>query len=204
MQILKDESNQTCQNISKNHIDHCSNKPVIVLDLDDTIINCTMIKTAEFSFSVKVGKHRRAYIHSRPGLYDFLKEVSTMFEIFFFTASSDFYGNQIIDMIAPETPENHRLFRSSCKNISGYSVKDLSLIGKPMNKILLVDDINGSALLNPENLVHISPWEGNKDDTVLLDQLLPILIRIKEKNSLPIAFKKIVNSEHFKDIKSFK
>lgn len=204
MQRITEELNLPKEISSTSIAQQCFIKPAIVLDLDDTIINCTMIKTPQFSFSIKVGNHRRAYIHSRPGLHEFLKEVSTMFEIFFFTASSDLYGNQIIDIIAPETPESHRLFRGSCKNIYGYSVKDLSLICKPINKILLVDDMNGSALLNPDNLVHISPWYGDQDDNVLLDQLLPILIRIKEKNNLPIAFKKIVSSETFHDIRSFK
>lgn len=198
-----DETNIHNQTVSMSSY-QSSVKPALVLDLDDTIIYSTMIKTQKFSFSIKIGNHRKAYIQTRPGLYEFIKEVSPLFDIFFFTSSSCFYGNQIINTIAPETPEKRRLFRESCKNIYGYSVKDLSLISKPMNKILLVDDMKGSALLNQDNLVHISPWEGNQEDNVLLDQLLPILVRIKEESNLPIAFKKIIKSGDFKDIRSFK
>lgn len=178
-------------------------RPVIVLDLDDTIINCSLIRKSSYSFSIKIGNHQRAYINSRPGLHEFLKEVSSMFEIFFFTASSNIYGNQIINIMAPETPDNHRLFRDSCKNIFGYSVKDLSILDRPMNKIMLIDDIHGSALLQPDNLIRITPWNGKDDDSVLLEQLLPVLVRIKDENDLPNAFKKIINSEHFEDLLSF-
>lgn len=195
------ETQDTCD-VSKpmNFID---SKPVIVLDLDDTIINCSLIKKTTYSFSVKIGNHQKAYVNSRPGLHEFLKEVSTMFEIFFFSASTNFYGNQIINFMAPDTPIKNRLFRDSCKNILGYSVKDLTLLNRPINKILLIDDINGSALLQPDNLIRISPWNGNEEDSVLLDQLLPILTRIKDEENLPLAFKKIIDSENFNDLLSF-
>lgn len=181
-------------------------KPAIVLDLDETIVNCSMIKAVDCSFSVKVGNHRRAYISSRPGLHEFLKEVSIMFDIFFFTASSKIYANQIIDTILPDTPSDHRFFCTSCRNIYGYSVKDLSLIGRPMSQILLVDDIIGSAILQPENLIRITPWDGDQNDSVLLDQLLPILVRVKEEGNLPLATRKILdqNSSLFKNLFSFR
>lgn len=178
-------------------------KPVIALDIDDTIISCSFIKKSAYSFSVKVGSHQRAYIKLRPGLNEFLKEASKMFEIFFFSSSTNSYGNQIVNMIAPSTPTNYRFFRDSCKDIFGYSVKDLSLLNRPINKILLIDDIHGSALLQPDNLIRITPWNGDEEDSVLLDQLLPILKRIKDEENLPTAFKKIIKSEHFGDLISF-
>lgn len=169
-------------------------KPAIVLDLDDTIIKCTTIKTSEYSFSIKLMKNRRIYVQIRPGLPEFLKQISLMFDIFFFTASKQTYANQIINMISPETPLNHRFFRNSCQNMCGYLVKDLSLINKSLNQTLLIDDVQGSSLLQPENFIKISPWDGNKDDTVLIKQLLPILVRIEKEKNFSLAIKQILNS----------
>lgn len=180
-------------------------KPVIVLDLDDTIVSCTLIRSPDFSFTIKVGKNKKAYVKLRPGLHEFLKDVSIDFEVFFFTASLKFYANQIIDVIAPGTPSNHRFYKCSCKNLYGYLVKDLSIISRPLNRIILVDDINGSALLQPENIINISPWNGDKNDNVLLGQLLPMLTRIAEEKNLSLAFKQIIHQENdnYSDLRSF-
>lgn len=180
-------------------------KPVIVLDLDDTIISSSLIKMKPSSFAVKVGNRRYAYINTRPGFLEFIKEIKNKFEVFFFTASTKAYGNQIIDIISPDTPSSHRLFRNSCENISGYLVKDLRKINRPLNKIILIDDLQGSALLQPENLVHITSWYDDENDTVLLNQLLPILQRIEKSNNLSTTFKKIISQEtgHYNDLSSF-
>jgi TFIIF-interacting CTD phosphatase-like protein len=59
--------------------------------------------------------------------------------------------------------------------MSGYLVKDLSVLRRPLKQMLLVDDIAGSALAHPMNLVRIKPWMGDLNDRVLLDHLLPLL-----------------------------
>ncbi|OHS98968.1 NLI interacting factor-like phosphatase family protein [Tritrichomonas foetus] len=149
-------------------------QPTLVLDLDETLIFCASVKPRGQSLPIKVGR-RRVYIQPRPGLQPFLAEVSKYYDIFFFTASKCNYANKIIDAIWPNTPRSHRFFRDSCKSENGYLVKDLSVINRQLSFVLLVDDIEGSALLQPNNLIRISPFYGDMNDNVLLEQLLPLL-----------------------------
>ena len=177
-------------------------KPALVLDLDETLIKSTVIKTSQSSHVLKIGR-RRAFVQLRPGLSEFIKEVKEMFDLVFFTSSQENYANQIIDLIAPETPHDRRFFRDSCKCICGYPVKDLSLLKQKMEQIILVDDIRGSALLQPKNLIKINEWQGDMEDTVLTEQLLPVLKRIHKENNLPDVMKKLLENNDYKDLQVF-
>ena len=162
--------------------------PAVVFDLDETLVYASVVKPAAECIDIKVGR-RKVYVRVRPGVREMIKQVSEMFDVFFFTASEPQYANQIIDAIAPDTPVSHRFFRDSCKCQCGYSVKDLKLIGRPLNRVLIVDDIEGSAIMQPGNLVRIAPWLGDKDDDVITSKLCPMLMRIACEADLPSAFR---------------
>jgi Dullard-like phosphatase family protein len=176
-----------------------SSLPALVFDLDETLIFSSAISPNCASIPIRVGR-RRMYVRQRPGLADFLDAVSRRFDLFFFTASERDYANQIIDAIAPKTPHDHRFFRDSCATRSGYSVKDLRLIKRPLTHVLIIDDIEGSALLQPQNLVRIAPWYGKEDDDVLSAQLLPILIECAGEGDLPRAFRNYVAQKQLDSI----
>lgn len=163
-----------------------------MFDLDETLVFSSPIRPDGEAISVKVGR-RRMFVRMRPGVIDFIQTVSSFFEVFFFTASSREYANQIIDAIAPETPEDHRFFRDSCITYCGYPVKDLRLLERPMDRILIVDDMEGSALMQPNNLIRISPWHGDESDGVLMEQLMPVLLGIACEPDLPSACMKYMN-----------
>lgn len=164
-----------------------SQLPAVVFDLDETLVCSSIIKPAGECVEIRVGR-RKVYIRVRPGVREMIKKISEFFDVFFFTASERQYANQIIDAIAPETPESHRFFRDSCKCQFGYSVKDLKLIGRPLSRVLIVDDLEGSAIMQPKNLVRIAPWMGDKDDNIITYQLCPLLLRIACEADLPSAF----------------
>ena len=161
--------------------------PAIVFDLDETLVFSSPIKPQGESIAIRVGR-RKIYVRVRPGTMEMIKAVSHVFDVYFFTASNHEYANQIINAIAPGTPASNRFFRENCTTKCGYSVKDLTLIGKPLSRILMVDDTEGSAMMQPRNLVRISPWYGNEEDRVLMSQLLPALMRIACEADLPSAF----------------
>lgn len=81
-------------------------------------------------------------------------------------------------------PQNHRFFREDCIIENGYYVKDLNLICNqkkdkycPINNIFLVDDMQGNAQRQPQNLIKIKPWFGNdEEDNELLDYVLPTIL----------------------------
>ena len=172
---------------------------ILVLDLDETLVFASAIKPQGDSIAVKVGR-RRMFVRMRPGVVDLIKQISALFEVFFFTASSREYANQIIDAIAPDTPESHRFFRESCVTRCGYPVKDLRLLERPMSRILIVDDMEGSALMQPKNLIRVSPWYGDDNDKVLIEQLMPVLLGIACEADLPTACLRVMDQQQFPEL----
>jgi Dullard-like phosphatase family protein len=162
-------------------------RPTLVLDLDETLVFTVAIRPAVDHIPIRVGR-RRFYVLPRPGLAQFISTVSPLFDIFFFSASPAEYANRIINAIAPDTPQERRLFRDSCLTCGGYPVKDLRLLRRPLDRVLLVDDIGGSALGQPQNLIRITPWHGaDPADDALMGQLLPLLKAIVNEANLPVA-----------------
>lgn len=47
------------------------------------------------------------------------------------------------------------------------TVKDLSRIGRPVEKIVFVDDLECNVKLQPDNSILIKPWRGDKNDQEL-------------------------------------
>ena len=44
------------------------------------------------------------------------------------------------------------------------TVKDLSRIGRQLDKVIFVDDLQCNLKLQPENSILIKAWRGEKDD----------------------------------------
>lgn len=180
-------------------------KPSIVLDLDETIVYATPLKPKDLDnnhfFTINF-KKRVFYVQIRPNLQHFLNQISKQYDIFFYTSSEKDYASQIIDKIMPKTKQNQRFYRDSCKNIYGYFVKDLNVIKRPIKRVLLIDDSAGSAILNPANLIRIKPWEGEKNDNILLN-LLPILESIALENDLRSSFIEAIKKRKVEGIDTF-
>jgi Dullard-like phosphatase family protein len=175
-------------------------RAALVLDLDETLIATTFLRPSTENFPIRV-RRRQLFARPRPGLISFIKTVSQDYDVFFFTASCPEYGDPIIDQIAPGTPAERRFFRDRCSPFCGYPVKDLRLLGRPLTQVLLIDDLEGSALLQPENLVRVSPWQGvNETDTVLLGQLLPVLQEIAAESDLPKAVARVIGRNRSNDL----
>jgi Dullard-like phosphatase family protein len=150
-------------------------RPTLVLDLDETLVHTSLIAPRSGDYFPVRAHRRQIFVQSRPGLPEFLARVQRIYDVFFFTASPLEYADPMITKIAPRVRACRRFFLDSCTPVSGYLAKDLSVLRRPLSHMLLVDDIAGSALLNPENLVRIKPWNGDPADRVLLDDLLPLL-----------------------------
>jgi Dullard-like phosphatase family protein len=175
-------------------------RPALVLDFDETLVFASPIRSESASIQIRVHR-RRLWVRMRPGLADFIKSVSKLFDLYFFTASVSEYADPIVEAIAPGAPSSHRFTRADCVALCGYEVKDLRVIGRPLNEIVLVDDLEGSALMHPKNLIRIAPWYGTDDtDSVLLKQLLPALEAIAEEPDLPAAIGKVLHRRTFPDL----
>lgn len=173
--------------------------PTLVFDIDDTLVFSSVVKRKGDQIRIRIGR-KRVYARVRPGTIKMLEILSGNFDIFFFTAALPEYANAIIDRIAPDTPMDRRLFKNDCIEYAGQMVKDLRIIARPLSRVLLIDDLFGSAMLQPDNLVRIAPWDGKEDDTVLIDELLPTLMSIAGDDDIVDAFRKAMRWGKFSGI----
>jgi len=105
------------------------NKFTLVLDLDETLVHCSIepIAKPDIVFPVNFnGVGYQIYARKRPYLEYFLNQISTSmnFEVVVFTASQSIYADKLLDFLDRQrTMIKHRLFRESCVCVQGNYVK---------------------------------------------------------------------------------
>ncbi|KAJ6253056.1 scp1-like small phosphatase 4-related [Anaeramoeba flamelloides] len=130
------------------------------------------------------------YVQKRPHLKTFLETCSQLFEVVVFTAGTKEYADIILDELDPNNVLiSHRLYRDSCKEVEqDMYVKDLSLLGRDLDRVLIIDDLPSSYSLQPQNAIPIEKFCGNYfnssfyyDDDEIFDNELPRILEILEK-----------------------
>ena len=74
------------------------------------------------------------YVAKRPGVDDFLLEMSKHYEIILYTASLNKYADPLLNLLDTHNTIRTRLFRESCVYYEGNYVKDLSLLNRDLSK----------------------------------------------------------------------
>ncbi|KAJ6238639.1 ctd nuclear envelope phosphatase 1 [Anaeramoeba flamelloides] len=167
-------------------------KITLCLDLDETLISSTMTPRCDYDFSFKLqpteegGKCEEYFVKKRPNVDYFLRRCSEMFEVVIFTASLKQYADKILDELDPSGDYiSHRLYRESCSYFCGSFVKDLSLLNRDLNSILIVDDLPASFQFHPENGLQIPRFDYHlkkkKLNVNFLDSCLADILQILEK-----------------------
>ncbi|KNB44622.1 hypothetical protein JH06_1526 [Blastocystis sp. subtype 4] len=159
-------------------------KKTLVLDLDETLVHssfspppcCDTVIPLQLNDTVS-----NIYVCVRPGVQEFLHSLSYMYEIVVFTASSKSYANSVLDFIDPHCCIAYRLFRENCRLFNGVLVKDLSILGRDLSKVVLVDNLRDSYILQPANGICCESFFGNKSDEELM-HLLPFLQYLAKKS----------------------
>ena len=118
----------------------------------------------------------------RPGVREFLAQLSTFAEVCVFTAGMEGYARPLLDAIDPAGDAiHHRLYRQACvKTPIRDHVKDISRLGRDLSATVIVDNNPFSFLLQPHNGIPIVSFAGDPGDDGLLRQLLPVLQRLGE------------------------
>lgn len=75
----------------------------------------------------------------RPGAEEFLEKVGQLFEVVVFTASLAEYAEPLVKILDTTNAVTSLLYRQHCTPLNGIYVKDLSLLGRDMKDIILVD-----------------------------------------------------------------
>lgn len=116
----------------------------LVLDLDETLVHCSVepIADADVTFPVTfAGTSYQVYVRKRPYLDRFLAWIAGRFEVAIFTASQQVYAEKLLALLDPENRYiDHRLYRDSCLNVDGNYLKDLNVLGRDLSKTVLVDN----------------------------------------------------------------
>ena len=144
----------------------------LILDLDETLVH----------FKVNPENESEGVLRVRPGIIEFLDSIDQYYELIIFTAATQDYADLLIDAVEENKIYfEHRLYRQHTVIIGNDFVKDLSRVGRPLDKIAIVDNMPQNFRLQKENGVNIKAFWGEEVyDTALID-LAPILINIAKE-----------------------
>ena len=183
----------------------------LILDLDETLIHLRQKKEVVnlkndvdininnmSDYNYNLDKNKNKYLlQFRIGLFSFLTLLKPFYEIISFTSATREYADVIINEI--EKKRNffdYKFYREHCVIYKDTFVKDISRIGRDIQKIIIVDNNENNFVLNKENGIKISSYYGDdeennnlrlssndkkKSDNALLE-LKKILIKIYKDN----------------------
>ena len=97
-------------------------------------------------------------------------------DIVLWTSAADSYVSGLVNEIDPKrTRFLDVLTREACVDLrNGSFTKDLSILGRPLERMVLIDDSVASFLKQPDNAIPINPWFGDAQDRAL-PLLIPML-----------------------------
>jgi RNA polymerase II subunit A small phosphatase-like protein len=182
-------------------------KKTLVLDLDETLVHSTFepVKNPDLVLPVRIqGMTYRINVIKRPGVEEFLARASELFEVVIFTASLAEYAEPLVRILDETNTISSLLYRQHCTLLNGVYVKDMSLIGRDLRDIILVDNSPNSFFLQPENAYHIKNFFDDKTDTELyrLTAFLEKIMNVEDVRPIE-GFRQRFENKHPNKIKKF-
>ncbi|KAL3893155.1 MAG: hypothetical protein SGPRY_014425, partial [Prymnesium sp.] len=123
-------------------------------------------------------------------------------DLVLWTSASKTYAHLMVEKLDPHKSRFISvLTRESCSELElGLFTKDLSLLGRPLERVVLLDDSVTSFLMQPYNAIPMTPYFGGADDRGL-PAILPMLRGLERqtdvRNVLREEFKM---QEHLRDV----
>jgi Dullard-like phosphatase family protein len=143
----------------------------LVLDLDETLIH----------FKINKNETEEGMLRLRPGIFSFLQKVGQYYEIILFTEASEAYAKLILEVFKDKKDNkyfDYVFYRQHTIIIGQDFIKDLTRIGRPLDKIIIIDNLPQNFKLQKDNGIAIKPFFGEDQNDQALINLAPILINI--------------------------
>ena len=156
----------------------------LILDVDEILFHFKIDNNNENDYE--------GVLQIRPMVIPFLERVGTYYELIIFTSTAQNYADLIIDSIEENNLYfEHRFYRQHNVIIGNDFVKDLSRIGRPLDKIIIVDNRPQNFRFHKENGITIKSFLGIDVYDNVLEELGNILINIaKDGEDVRIGLKK--------------
>ena len=81
-----------------------------------------------------------------------------------FTAALQDYADWVLNELDPKKNIKHRFYRQHALPYGGNYIKDLTRIGRSLNKMIIVDNLAENFQLQRENGILIKPWVSRDTD----------------------------------------
>ena len=144
-------------------------KYTLVISLDETLI----------CFKIGSIKNNKGVIRLRPGITELFEAIKPYYEIIVFCSGNKKYTDLITNSVDNKNIYiDYKLCRDHCTVICNDFVKDISRIGRPLDKIVIVDNIPQNYRLHKENGINIKSFYGDNPNDKILFSLNKILIDI--------------------------
>jgi CTD small phosphatase-like protein 2 len=153
-----------------------SEKKTLILDLDETLIHADFDNNYPEHDSTVSFKYNdedvTVNLLIRPGVEEFLKNISENFEIFIFTASIKEYADAVLNHLDPENKYfKFRFYRQNCISVKNkIFIKDLRIFGnRKQENLIMVDNSLYSFTNQISNGVLINSFYNDKEDKELFN-----------------------------------
>lgn len=134
----------------------------LVLDLNETLIYSDWTRD------------RGWRTFKRPGVDAFIEHLAQFYEIVVYSDQLQMYVDPVVERLDTKHYIRYRLSRGETKYVNGKHYRDLAMLNRDPAKVIYISGHALESSLQPENSIQIKPWQGEPDDTTLLD-LIPFL-----------------------------
>ena len=103
-------------------------------------------------------------VKKRPGLNQFLKKLSPLYEIVLFSNDDSMLLETLIPSIDPRQQYIHGYFGKECMVFShGHYIKDLKYLNRDLRNVIVVDVSKDVVAKHKENVITLSQFKGDND-----------------------------------------